>query len=157
MADNSLSRVFKNTTFGSSGGFLPMIDNVTLTDSLTRLFIQGKTANVPVLAGTVNDEGANTAPRNVTTLGPGNSAIWNLTAEQVNQAVSFYPINNTFGFDSPDNFFLTTFKAYIQCLSSFGEPGIAGSERLVGRYMSQAHGPDRVWTFRFNAPGERRF
>jgi len=134
-----------------------MIDDVTLTDTVTRLFKKGKVANVPVISGYVNDEGANTAPRNVTGLTPSTNSIWILTAGQVNQAASFYAINGSFGFANPDNFFLSTFKAYIQSLSPFGEPGISGSERMVGRYMSQAHGSEWVWTFRFNAPSKSRF
>lgn len=131
-----------------------MIDNVTLTDTITRLFKAGKVANVAVIAGTVNNEGAAATAHNVTVLTPATNSIWNLTASQVNQVASFYPVNASFGFDSPDNFFLSGFKAYIQSLSSFGEPGIAGSERVVGRYVSRAYGSDRVWTFRFNAPGK---
>lgn len=146
--------MFKGTTFGSSAAFVPMIDDVTLSDSITRLFQRGKIANVPVIAGTVNDEGAAATAHNMTILDPSTSGIWNLTDKQVQEAASFYPVNGTFGYDSPDNFFLTPFKAYIQCLSTFGESGIAGSERLVGRYMSQAHGSGKVWTFRFNAPGK---
>lgn len=144
---------FQNLTFGQSAAFLPTIDNVTLTDSITRLFKQRKTLNVPIIAGTVNDEGANAAARNITVLDASTNGIWNLTNAQISQAASFYPVNNSFGFDSPDNFFLTPFKSYIQTLSPFGEAGITGSERLVGRYMSQAHDQSQVWTFRFNAPG----
>jgi hypothetical protein len=147
--------MFKDLTFGQSGAFLPTVDHVTLTDTITRLFKKGKVANVAVLAGHVNDEGANTAPRNITILSPAANSIWNLTQDQVNVAVSHYPVNETFGFDSPDNFFLTNFKAYIQSLSPFGEAGITGSERVVGRYMSKAVGSKRVWTFRFNAPSKR--
>jgi hypothetical protein len=77
-----------------------------------------------------------------------------LTDAQVEQAASYYPVNATFGFASPDNFFLSTFKAFIQSLHNFGEAGITGSERLVGRYMSEAFGPENVWTFRFNAPSK---
>lgn len=131
-----------------------MIDDVTLTDTITKLFKAGKVANVAVIAGTVNDEGANAAARNTTALNTATNAIWNLTADQVSQAASFYPVNASFGFDSPDNFFLSGFKAYIQALSPFGEPGITGTERVVGRYMSQAFGSNNVWTFRFNAPGK---
>jgi len=134
-----------------------MIDDVTLTDTITRLFKNGKVADVAVISGIVNDEGANVTPRNVTVLTPSTNSIWNLTADYVNQAASFYPVNASFGFDSPDNFFLSSFKAYIQSLSPFGEAGISGSERMVGRYMSQTHGSKRVWTFRFNAPGKLQF
>ncbi|KAK1565839.1 uncharacterized protein LY79DRAFT_573241 [Colletotrichum navitas] len=130
-----------------------MIDGVTLTDSVTRLFQQGKVARVSVIAGFVNDEGANTAPRNSTTLSPATNSIWNLTDSQLNQVVSYYPNNATFGYTSPDNFFLTPFKAYIMSLSPFGEAGITGSERVVSKGMSSAMGSSRVWSFRFNAPG----
>jgi len=130
-----------------------MIDGVTLTDTLTRLFQHGKVAPVSMIAGFVNDEGANTAPRNLTTLSPATNSIWNLTDSQVNQAVSHYPNNATFGYASPDNFFLTNFKSYIMSLSPFGEAGITGSERVVSKGMSNAVGSSRVWSFRFNAPG----
>lgn len=130
-----------------------MIDGVTLTDSITRLFKAGKIADVPVIAGAVNDEGANTAPRNAT-ISPASSQIWNLTESQVEKAITLYPVNETFGSSAPDQFFLNDFKAYIQSLGSFGEVGITGSERLIGRYMSEAFGPEKVWTFRFNAPSK---
>ncbi|KAL0768320.1 hypothetical protein CaCOL14_009295 [Colletotrichum acutatum] len=144
---------FNNLTFGSSGAFLPMIDGVTLTDSVTRLFKKGKVAKVKTVVGFVNDEGANIAPRNTSVLDSTTNGIWNLTDSQVKQAAGYYPSNSTFGYASPDNFFLTTFKSYIMALSPFGEQGITGSERLVGRYMSKAVGENRVWAFRFNAPG----
>jgi hypothetical protein len=125
---------------------------VTLTDSITNLFKSGKVANVPTIAGYVNDEGGNAAARNTSELSPATNAMWNLTDARVAEAASYYPVNATFGFASPDNFFLSTFKAFIQSLHPFGEGGITGSERLVGRYMSEAFGSDNIWTFRFNAP-----
>lgn len=133
-----------------------MIDGVTLTDSITNLFQQGKIANVSVIAGFVNDEGANTAPR-TTTPNATNSGLYNLTTDQINSALAYYPVNTTFGYDSPDNFFLTPFKSYIMSLSPFGEAGISGSERLVGRSVSDKLGGNRVWTFRFNAPSTFSF
>lgn len=129
-----------------------MIDGVTLTDTLTRLFQQGKVAPVSVIAGTVNDEGANTAPRNLTS--PAANQIWNLTASQISQAISYYPVNASFGSTAPDNFFLNYFKSSIMSLNPFGEPGISGSERVVNKGMSQAIGSQRVWSFRFNAPSK---
>lgn len=133
---------------------MPMIDDVTLTDTITHLFKAGKVAEVPVIAGATTDEGGNAAARNTTSLSPATNAIWNLTDAQVAQAASHYPVNGTFGFASPDNFFLSTFKAFIQSLHPFGEAGITGSERLLGRYLSESFGADHVWTFRFNAPSE---
>lgn len=130
-----------------------MIDGVTLTDTITKLFKAGKVADVPVIVGAVNDEGANAAPRNAT-ISPSSSQIWNLTESQVEEAITFYPVNETFGSSSPDSFFLNDFKAYIQSMGAFGEAGITGSERVVGRYMSEAFGPEKVWTFRFNAPSK---
>jgi carboxylesterase type B len=130
-----------------------MIDGVTLTDSISQLFKKGKVAKVKTVVGFVNDEGANTAPRNTSFLDSSTNSIWNLTDSQVKQAVSYYPNNATFGYASPDNFFLTIFKSYIMSLSPFGEQGITGSERLVARYMSKAVGQNKVWSFRFNAPG----
>jgi hypothetical protein len=154
ITDASIHSIFQNLTFGNSAGFVPTIDEVTLSDSITNLFKAGKVANVPVIAGAVNDEGGNSGPRNVSELSPATNALWNLTDAQVAQAASYYPVNSTFGFASPDNFFLTTFKALIQALHPFCEAGITGSERLVGRYMSEAFGSDNVWTFRFNAPSK---
>ena len=133
---------------------MPTIDDVTLTDSITNLFKAGKVANVPVIAGAVNDEGGNAAARNTSELSPATNTLWNLTDAQVAQAASYYPVNATFGFASPDNFFLATFKAFIQSLHPFGEAGITGSERLLGKSMSQAFGCENVWTFRFNAPSK---
>lgn len=149
----SYFRIFQGLPYGQSAAFLPMVDNVTLTDTISRLFKNGKTANVPVIAGAVNDEGANASPRNTTILTPATNGIWNLSDSLVNQVATYYPVNSSFGYASADNFFLMGFKAFIQSLSPFGEFGITGSERLVGRYMSQAHSANRVWTFRFNAPG----
>jgi carboxylesterase type B len=155
--DISPHRAFQDLTFGSSAAFVPTIDDVTLTDSITNLFRSGKFANVPTIAGYVNDEGGNAAPRNVTELSPATNAVWNLTDARVAQAASYYPVNETFGFASPDNFFLSTFKAYIQSIHPFGEVGISGSERLVGKSISEAFGGDQVWTFRFNAPSKSQF
>ncbi|KAH7320708.1 Alpha/Beta hydrolase protein [Stachybotrys elegans] len=158
-AYNVLSRyrategAFQGLTFGQSGAFLPTIDGTTLTDSITRLFKQGKVAKVDVLTGAVNDEGANIGSRNIPVVTPAQSSIWNLTGDYLDQALEMYPVNATFGSSSPDNFFLTPFKAVMQGLGPFGEVGISGSDRLVGRYMADLVGPDRVWTFRFNAPG----
>lgn len=146
--------MFSNLTFGSSAAFLPMIDNITLTDTITRLFQNGRIANVSLIAGAVNDEGANAVPRNITSLNPATNQIWNLSASQVEEVAGRYPVNETFGFASPDSLFLSEFKAYIQSLHPFGEAGITGSERVVGRYMAQAFGANRVWNFRFNAPSK---
>jgi len=151
-ASTALGKQRTTDTNLSYPGFLPTIDGVTLTNTVSRLFKAGKIANVPVIAGFVNDEGANTVPRNTSTLSVDNSQIYNLTDAQTEQVISFYPVNSTFGYASPDNFFLTPFKAFIQSLSPFGESGITGSERLVGRYSSNKVGGDKVWTFRFNAP-----
>jgi hypothetical protein len=134
---------------------VPTIDNVTLSDTITKLFKAGKVANVPIVAGYVNDEGANSAARNTSELSPATNAVWNLTEAQVEQAASYYPVNATFGFASPDNFFLSFFKAFIQSIHPFGEVGISGSERLVGRSMSEAFGCENVWTFRFNSPSKQ--
>jgi carboxylesterase type B len=133
---------------------VPTIDNVTLSDTITKLFKAGKVASVPVIAGYVNDEGANSAARNTSELSPATNAVWNLTDALVEQAASYYPVNATFGYSSPDNFFLSTFKAFIQSIHPFGEVGISGSERLVGKSMSEAFGCENVWTFRFNSPSK---
>ncbi|KAH6683775.1 Alpha/Beta hydrolase protein [Plectosphaerella plurivora] len=144
---------FKNLTYGSFAAFSPTIDGVTLTDSVTRLFKQGKVAEIDVLVGATNDEGANTVSRSITTLEPEQNGIWNLTGPQLETALSLYPINSTFGSYRSEGFFPSAYKAAMQSLSPFGESGITGSERLVARYMSDAVGSCRVWSFHFNAPG----
>lgn len=120
---------------------------------MTRLIKQGKIAKVPTIAGAVNDEGSFGGIRQIDQLTPAlGSSLWNLTNDQLEEVISYYAVNETFGYASPDNFFLTNFKAYIQGLNTFGEPGITGSERLVGRYMSDKIGGNKVWTYRFNSP-----
>jgi carboxylesterase type B len=133
-----------------------MIDGVTLTDTMTKLYQAGKAANVPVIIGTVNDERAEFEARSNTTLSIANNQVWNLTDTQVQEAATFYPVDANFGYASPDNYFLTEFKAYIQSLSQFGENGCHANERMVGRYMSDKFGSEGVWTYRFNAPGKMR-
>jgi carboxylesterase type B len=133
-----------------------------LTDSVTRLFKQGKIANVPVIAGSTTDEGFggyinatqnNPMPQNTTTLDPSTNRLTNLTDAQVWEIASYYPVNASYGSVAPDNFFLDVFKSYWMALGLFGEAGIFSSERMVGRYMSETHGSRDVWTYRFNAPG----
>ena len=121
---------------------------------------------MPVIAGSTTDEGfggyvnssqENPTPQNTTTLDPSTNRITNLTDAQVNEAASFYPVNVSYGSTAPDNFFLDTFHAYWLALGLFGEVGIFGSERMLGRWMSAAHGPQNVWTYRFNAPRKNSF
>lgn len=134
---------------------------MTLTDSVTRLFEEGKTANVPTIAGNTSDEGfngytnatqENPTPQNTTKLDPSTNRLTNLTDSQVFEIASFYPVNGSYGSVSPDNFFLDVFKAYWMAFGLFGDAGIFGSERMVGRWMSEAHGSTNIWTYRFNAP-----
>ncbi|KAH7013957.1 Carboxylesterase [Ilyonectria destructans] len=153
--------IFKNQVFGYQGSFGPTIDGVTLTDSVTKLFRKGKLANVPTIAGSTNDEGfdgyidahqQNPTPKNTTKLDPSTNRITNLTDYQVNEVAKLYPVNATYASVAPDNFFQNVFRSYWMALGLFGEVGIFGSERLVGRWMSARHGPQRIWTYRFNAP-----
>ncbi|KAI8680496.1 Carboxylic ester hydrolase [Fusarium keratoplasticum] len=122
---------------------------------------KGKLANVPTIAGSTSDEGfdgyldahqRNPTPRNTTRLDPSTNRITNLTDEHVNKIATFYKVNATYGSTAQDNFFLNSFRAYLMAFGLFGEVGIFGSERLVGRWMSAKHGPQNVWTYRFNAP-----
>jgi carboxylesterase type B len=158
---NSSRRIFKNQVFGYQGSFGPTIDGVTLTDSVTRLFKKGRVANVPVIAGSTTDEGwdgyinatqQNPTPQNTTSLHPSTNQITNLTDAQVDEIASFYPVSTGYGSNTGDNFFPNVFHAYWMGLGLFGEVGIYGSERMFGRWLSAAHGQDRVWTYRFNAP-----
>lgn len=158
---NSGFSMFKGQVFGYQGSFGPTIDGLTLTDSVTRLFKKGLVAKVPIIGGSTNDEGfggyinasqMNPTPQNTTKLDPSTNRITNLTDVQVNEIASFYPVNATYSSSAPDNFFGSVFRAYWMALGLFGEVGIFGSERLVGRWMSAKHGPEKVWTYRFNAP-----
>lgn len=153
--------IFANQVFGYQGSFGPTVDGVTLTDSVTRLFKKGIVANVPVIAGSTTDEGyagyvnasqGNPTPQNTTSLDPSTNRITNLTDAQVYRVAAFYAVNSSYGSMTGDNFFLDVFRAYWMALGLFGEVGIYGSERMVGRWMSAAHGQQRVWTYRFNAP-----
>lgn len=105
------------------------------------------------IAGSTNDEGfggyidalqENPTPQNTTKLDPSTNRITNLTDSQVNEIATFYPVSATFGSTSPDNFFLNTFRAYWMALGLFGEVGIFGSERMVGKWMSVKHNPRHV-------------
>lgn len=133
---------------------MPMIDGITLTDTMTHLYKAGKIVDVPVIVGSMNDEGAQFEAHSNTTLSVATNKVWNLTDSQVAEAITYYPVNATFGSASPDNFFLTEFHAYISSLSQFGEQSCAASERMIGRYMSEKFGSDRIWAFRYNAPGK---
>lgn len=139
---------------------------MVLTDSVTRLLKKGKTANVPVIAGSTTDEGfggyvnasqENPMPQNTTSLDPSTNRLTNLTDAQVYEAASFYPVNANYSSTAPDNFFFSIFRAYWMALGLFGEPGIFGSERMIGRWMSATHGSQHVWTYRFNAPGKHSY
>lgn len=55
---------FRSQTYGPLAGFAPTVDGVTLTDTLSRLFQQGKFVKTPTLVGAVNDEGAQSPIRN---------------------------------------------------------------------------------------------
>lgn len=136
---------------------------MTLTDSVTRLFKRGKLANAATIAGSTTDEGfdgyldaqqQNPTPRSTTTLDPSTNRITNLTDDQVTKIATFYAVNATYGSTTQDNFFLNTFAAYWIALGLFGDAGIFGSERLIGRCTSAKDRPQNVWTYRFNAPSK---
>lgn len=84
--------IFLNKVFGYQGSFGPTIDGLTLTDSVTRLFKNGKTANVPTIAECTNDEGfdgwinayqMNLTPQNTTRLDPSANRIIKVTDAEV--------------------------------------------------------------------------
>jgi hypothetical protein len=50
----------------SYGGFLPTIDGITLTDSVTNLWKDGKIAKIPFIGGYVSHESGNFISRNAT-------------------------------------------------------------------------------------------
>ncbi|KAJ5511220.1 secreted lipase [Penicillium expansum] len=158
---NGTECIFADKVFGYQASFGPTIDGVTLTDSVTRLFKNGKTANVPTIAGCVSDEGydgwidayqMNPTLKNTTQLDPSTNRITNLTDAEVYEVASFYPVSAGYGAVAPDNFLLDVFKSYWMALGLFGEVGIFGSERMMGPWLSAAHGSKHIWTFRCNAP-----
>jgi hypothetical protein len=112
----------------------------------------GGSTNDEGFAGYINASQQNPTPQNITSLDPSTNRILNLTDAQVNEIASFYPVNATFGNTAQGNFFLNVFRAYWMALGLFGEQGILGSERMLGRWMSAKHGPQKVWIYRFNAP-----
>lgn len=131
------------------GGFLPTVDGITLTDTITNLWLQGKFAKLPLIGGYVTDEavGRQTAI-NVTTAG-----YYNLSSDQVDQLASFYPVNSSYSDPSgTGNFFLSEAEAASQAAAAFGEGGISGSERLVNLAMCKYGNCATTYGFRFDAP-----
>ena len=132
---------------------MPTVDGVTLTDTITNLWLSGKFSKVPFIGGYVTDEasnGASTAPAvlNATSLG-----YYNFSQEQSDQLVSFYPINGSYSDPSgTGNFQLSPLEVARQAAAAFGEGGISGSERLVNRAMCDYGACDTTWGFRFDAP-----
>ena len=98
-----LNRFYYSQTYGSFAGFAPTVDGVTLTDTLSRLFQQGKFVKIPTLVGAVNDEGAQSPIRNQTAIMPSANGIWNLSSSRLDQAISYYAVNTTFGSSAPDS------------------------------------------------------
>lgn len=93
----------------------------------------------------------NPTPMNTTELTPATNRVLNLTDADVNEISSFYAVSKDFGARNFGNFFLDGFTAYATAGGLFGESGIFGSERLVGRFFSNKFGGKRVWIYRFNA------
>jgi hypothetical protein len=135
------------------GGFLPTVDGVTLTDTITNLWLSGKFSKVPFIGGYVTDEasiGTSTAPAvlNATSLG-----YYNFSQEQSDKVVSFYPVNSSYSDPSgTGNFQLSPLEVTRQAAAAFGEGGISGSERLTNRAMCDHGACDTTWGFRFDAP-----
>ncbi|GAB7327933.1 hypothetical protein MBLNU13_g11705t2 [Cladosporium sp. NU13] len=98
----------------------------------------GQLRNVSVIIGTANNEGAEPEAHSNTTLSIANNQVWNLTDAQVQEAAALYLADATFGSARPNSYFQTDFEAYIQSLSQFGENGCHASDRMIGRYMSDA-------------------
>lgn len=121
---------------------------------MTRPYQAGKVTDVPVIVGTVNDEGAEPEGRSNKTLSTTNDQVWNLKDAQVREGATFYLVNATSGSASPESYFLTDFKACIQSLSQFGGNECHASERIIGRYPGEAFASGHVLTCRFNAPGK---
>lgn len=113
------------------GGFLPTIDGVTLTDTVTKLLQKGKIAEVPFIGGHVTDEAAAVTPKDVSRVDASVVGQWNLSAANLEKAIKLYPVNASFGSASgTGNFFLSDFDAVVHADAGFGEGGITCSVRL---------------------------
>jgi hypothetical protein len=135
------------------GGFLPTVDGITLTDTITNLYLQGKFSKLPYISGYVTDEASNSLPRTITELNATTLGFYNLSQADVDRYVSFFPVNETYSDPSgTGNFFPSTIEAYFQAASSFGEGGISGSERLTNLAMCRHGDCSTTWGFRFDAP-----
>ncbi|KAJ7098313.1 Alpha/Beta hydrolase protein [Mycena epipterygia] len=151
-ATNSLSSL-TNAEGLAFGGFLPSIDGVTLTDTISKLWLKGKIASVPFIGGYVTNEGGGVTASTTTTIDATTIGAYNFTPADVAQVARMYPVNASFSDASgAGNFFADGFRAVIQSAAGFGEGGIAGSEHLVNTAMCAVGNCARTWGFRFAAP-----
>ncbi|KAJ6532702.1 Alpha/Beta hydrolase protein, partial [Mycena vulgaris] len=151
-ATNVLSSL-QNSQGLAFGGFLPSVDGVTLTDTITKLWLKGKIASVPFIGGYVTSEGGAVTPSTSTAITAATLGVYNFTAADAAQVASFYPVNASFADASgTGNFFVDGFRAVVQSAAGFGEGGIMGSERLVNAAMCAVGNCAQTWGFRFAAP-----
>ncbi|KAF9466758.1 Carboxylesterase family-domain-containing protein [Collybia nuda] len=151
-ATDSLS-MMKSSNGLVFGGFLPTIDGVTLTDTVTKLLQKGKFAQVPFIGGHVTDEAAGVTPKDVSRVDASIVGQWNLSASNIEKALKLYPVNSSFGSASgTGNFFLSTFDAAVHANAGFGEGGITCSERVANYAFSRFGPKSGTWGVRFEAP-----
>ncbi|KAK7033929.1 hypothetical protein VNI00_012553 [Paramarasmius palmivorus] len=136
----------------SYGGFLPTIDGITLTDSITNLWKDGKVAKIPFIGGYVSHESGNFISRNAT-FSANSIGGYNLSDASIQKVLSMYPVNVSWGEPYGNGAFQSDeFRAAVLGNANLGEGGITCSERLVSTSMC-AHGNcDQTWAFRFAAP-----
>jgi hypothetical protein len=114
------------------GGFLPSIDGVTLTDTITKLLQKGKIADVPFIGGYVTDEAGALTRKDITAVDASVIGQWNLSATNLEKAIKLYPVNSSFGSASgTGNFQLSIFDSVVRANAGFGESGITCSVCFV--------------------------
>ncbi|KAJ7462028.1 Alpha/Beta hydrolase protein [Mycena latifolia] len=151
-AANSLSSL-KNSQGLAFGGFLPSVDGVTLTDTITKLWLKGKIAKVPFIGGYVTNEGGAAVSNTTTEITAATIGAYNFSAADAAHVASLYPVAAGYAdATGAGNFFADGFRAVLAAAAAFGEGGIMGSEHLINAAMCAAGNCARTWGFRFAAP-----
>jgi hypothetical protein len=135
------------------GGFLPSIDGVTLSDTITKLWLKGKIASVPFIGGYVTNEGGAGVPNTTTVITAATIGAYNFSAADDARVAALYPVAADFADASgAGNFFTDGLRAVLAADTNFGEGGIMGSAHLVNAAMCAVGNCARTWGFRFAAP-----
>ncbi|ESK93149.1 hypothetical protein Moror_1085 [Moniliophthora roreri MCA 2997] len=143
---------FKDANGLPFGDFLPSIDGVTLSDTVTKLWKNGKFAKVPFIGGYVSHESAGSMARNATLIADSIGG-YNLSDASIQKILSIYPVNASWGEPYGNGAFQSdNFRAAVLANAGLGEGGATCSERLVSASMCARGNCDQTWAFRFAAP-----